>query len=37
MIDTLFQFGNLNQNLIIYLFIHDIFYKYQVIIKQYTL
>ena len=33
MVDTLFQFENIHQILIVYLFIHDIFYKYHIIIK----
>ena len=27
----------MHQNLIVYLFIHDLFYKYNVIVKQHTL
>ena len=34
---TLFQFGNIHQSLVVYLFIHDILYEYHVIVKQYTL
>ena len=36
MVDTLFQFGNIYQSLIVYLFINCPFYKYYVIVKQHT-
>ena len=36
-IDIPFQFGNIHQNLIVYLFIRNLFYEYNVIIKQDTL
>ena len=36
-VDIPFQFGNIHQNLIVYLFIYDLFYEYNVIVKQYTL
>ena len=35
-VDTLFQFKNIHQSLIVYLFIHGFFYEYHVSIKQHT-
>ena len=36
-VDTLFQFGTIHQNLIVYLFIHGLFYEDHIIVKQHTL
>ena len=36
-VDIMFQFENIHQNFIVYLFIHDLFYEYNIIVKQHTL
>lgn len=35
-VETLFQFRNIHQSLIVYLLIYGLFYEYHAIIKQHT-
>jgi len=35
-VGTLFQFENIHQSLLVYLYIRDLFCKYHVIVKQHT-
>ena len=34
MVSTLFQFENIDQSLIVYLFIHSLFYEHHIIVKK---